>query len=62
MLDLNFAKESSTFIQKHVDLCMEKLTQYVDKGTFDFHSIIHKCMVDIIKGKPMNLAKSSCLQ
>ncbi|XP_050308845.1 cytochrome P450 4C1-like isoform X2 [Anthonomus grandis grandis] len=49
IFDLNFAKESVTFIQKHVTLCMSKFENHVHNGTFDCHSVIHKCMVDIIK-------------
>ncbi|CAG9768804.1 unnamed protein product, partial [Ceutorhynchus assimilis] len=49
MFNLNFVNESSVFVQKHVDLCMKKLEAFVNKGTFDFHEVIHKCMIDMIK-------------
>ncbi|CAG9765182.1 unnamed protein product [Ceutorhynchus assimilis] len=49
MFDLKFAKECTSFMHKHVDLCMQRLEPHVGKGNFDFFHAIHPCMADIIK-------------
>ncbi|XP_060524435.1 uncharacterized protein LOC132700875 [Cylas formicarius] len=49
IFDLKFAHECVCIMQKHINICMDKLEEFVDKGTFNYGHVVHKCMVDIIQ-------------